>query len=101
MNIPAKITDSTGGSASSTLAAATNIDTLTGTLTGTLDNALADITFNATWSQGQADTVNKNFKEVQAELVTQRALNTVLINAVASLAAKVNTLIANDREMSG
>jgi predicted RecA/RadA family phage recombinase len=89
------LTDSTGGSASTTLAAATNIDTLGGTLTGTLDNTLADV--GATNSSDVSAAINKNTKEIQAELTTQRALNTVLINAVASIAAqlaKVKTDVA-------
>lgn len=153
------ITDSSGGAASGTIAAATNIDTLTGTLTGTLDNALADLTAATaatvtgsltgtpdgvladvadialstaggnTYTDAAVNTAvntailavnlqleelqvalneviadnaarklvaDKNFKEVQAELVTQRALNTVLVNAAASLAAKVNLLVTDD-----
>jgi hypothetical protein len=86
------LTDSTGGAASTTLAAATNIDTLGGTLTGTLDNTLANI--GATWDATAQGIANKNFKEVQAELTTQRALNTVLVDAVASLAAAVNSINA-------
>jgi hypothetical protein len=96
------LTDSSGGSASDTIAAATNTDTLSGTLTGTLANALADLpTITDTPASADAlrddivtnvvPVINLNFKEIQAELTTQRALNTVLINAVASLAAKVNT----------
>jgi hypothetical protein len=42
--------------------------TLTGTLTGTNDGALADITFNATWSSAQANEINSNFEEIQARL---------------------------------
>lgn len=40
---------------------------LTGTLTGTNNGALTDITFNATWSSGQADEINSNFEELQAK----------------------------------
>lgn len=89
------LTDSTTGVAATTLAACTNIDTIGGTLTGTLDNTLADIG-NTTSSDGSA-AVNKNFKEIQAELVTQKALNTAVVNAIASLAAqlaKVKTDVA-------
>lgn len=40
-------------------------------------------------------TADKNLKEVQAELVAQRAANTAMINALASLAAKVNTIVTD------
>ena len=147
----AALTVSTGGSVSTTLAAATNIDTLTGTLTGTLDNSLADLTaataaevtgsLTGTTDGALADiadialstsntytdaavnsavnaailsanlqikelqvalneviadnaarllVANKNLKEIQAELVTQRALNTVFINSITSLGTTVN-----------
>lgn len=146
------ITDSSGGSASGTIAAATNLDTLTGTLTGTLDNSLSDLTAATaaeltgtltgttdgvladgadialstldTYSDSAVNTAilaanlqfkelqtalnevtadnaarklvtDKNFKEIQSELATQRALNTVLINAIASLAAKINTTVTD------
>lgn len=48
-----------------TLRVPVDVADLTGTLTGTVDGALTDITFNATWSQAQADEINKNFKEFQ------------------------------------
>lgn len=49
--------------------AAATAAALTGTLTGTVNGAITDITFNATWSSEQANEVNKNFKEFQAQLV--------------------------------
>lgn len=88
------IADSSGGTASAAIAAGTNIDTIGGSLTGTLDNTLADIG-DTTMADGSA-TINKNFKEIQAELVTQRALNTVLLNAVASLAKALNGAIGKN-----
>lgn len=48
-----------------TLRVPVDVADLTGTLTGTVDGALIDITFDATWSQAQADEINKNFKEFQ------------------------------------
>lgn len=162
MNIPAKLTDSTGGTASATLAAATNTTALTdsggGTADGTVASQAAPVTLtdstglsgshndtleavttfteSVTWNgssvypsaadalairtaitalnQNASDTAQKvielvtlattaqnNLKEVTTELATQRSLNAVLINAVASLAAKVNTLVANQRELVG
>lgn len=41
---------------------------LGGSLTGTNDDALNDITFNATWSDAQATEIDANFKEVQAKI---------------------------------
>jgi hypothetical protein len=46
---------------------------LTGTLTGTPDGALTDITFNATWSAGQANEIDVNFEEIQLILNTLKA----------------------------
>lgn len=37
-------------------------------LTQVTDGTLAEITFNATWSQGQADTIDKNFAEITTAL---------------------------------
>ncbi len=51
-----------------TLRVPVNEADLTGTLTGTPDGALADITFNATWSQAQADEINVNFEEIQLKI---------------------------------
>lgn len=87
MNIsPTRLTDSTGGAASSTLAAATNLTALTvADGTGTNDGTIGAITGDA--------SVIAAVQELAAALNTQRSLNTVLINAVASLAAKVNKLI--------
>lgn len=68
-------------------AAAATAAALTGTLTGTNDNALNDITYNATWSQAQANEVDANFKEVQDEI-------NKLITDVASIRTAVNALIA-------
>lgn len=69
-----------------TAAAAATATALTGTLTGTNDNALNDITFNATWSAGQANEINANFKEIQDEIGK-------LITDVASIRTAVNALI--------
>lgn len=73
-----------------TPAAAATAAALTGTLTGTTSNVLADITFNSTWSQGQADTVNLNFKNVQDEinkLVTDVAAIRTAVNAIITATA--------------
>jgi hypothetical protein len=76
------------GTGNTAPAAETNIDTLGGTLTGTLDNTLADC--GATNGGDVSAVINKNFKEVQAELVTQKALNTVLINDAKTFATQLN-----------
>jgi predicted RecA/RadA family phage recombinase len=99
------------GTANTAPAAETNIDTLTGTLTGVLNNTLADVaaaagacagaatpsatdvdTAIATAAAGLATGANKNFKEIQAELTTQKALNTVLINDMKTMATQLNKI---------
>ncbi len=75
------LTDSTGGTAGTTLAAATNTAPLTDSTGGTAGSTLAAISDSAT-----ANAV----ASLAAQLATQRALNVVLVNAVASLAAQVN-----------
>lgn len=66
--------------------AITNLDTLTiSGLLQTPNNSLTEITFNATWSQDQADTIDKNFKELADQVVSQKAANTAMeatINAI-------------------
>jgi hypothetical protein len=84
--LPTTLTDSSGGTASDTIAAMTNTDALTHSA-GTADGTVDDV--GAVFSQ---TTLNNNFKEVSTELASQRTLNTALINAVASLTAKVNAL---------
>lgn len=58
--------------------------TLTGSLTGTPDGALADITFNSTWSSAQADEINVNFEEIQL------VLNTMAASAIGVVTKAVN-----------
>ena len=123
-NLDALTLTSMSGTANTTPAAETNIDTLTGTLTGTLDNILADVaaaagacagdatpsaanvdTAIATAAAGLATGANKNFKEMQAELTTQRALNTVLVNDAKLFAEQLvkqkalNTVLVNDAKL--
>jgi len=76
------------GTANISPAAETNIDTIGGTLTGTLDNTLADV--NGSWDATAIATINKNFKELQSELITQRALNAVLIDNCKTFATELN-----------
>lgn len=83
------LTDSSTGTATNTIAAATNTDALTDSTTGTPGNTLVD----AGGSYTQAN-LNNNFASIAAELATQRSLNTVLVNAIASLAAKDNAVLA-------
>lgn len=84
----AQLTDNTGGTASDTLAAATNTSELTDSTGGTADTTLAAIS-----GSGADAGINNNFADLAAQLEVQRALNTVLLNAVASLAAKVNATL--------
>jgi hypothetical protein len=84
----AAITDSSGGAASTTIAAATNTDALTDSTGGTANTTLAAV--GATNAGDVSGAINDNFADLAAQLVKQRALNTVLTNAVASLAAELN-----------
>jgi len=80
------VTDNSTGSATSTIAAATNTQALTDNSGGTPATTIAVI----------ADAATANaVASIAVELATQRALNTVLINAVASLAAKINTTLTD------
>lgn len=106
----ANMTDNSGGTASDTIAPAINIAALTDSTSGTTDDTVADVSTAVTGVDGtgnnaasKADvdtrlgTINDNFSEVAEELIAQQALNLVLINAVASLTAKVNTLLTANR----
>lgn len=81
------LTDNSGGSATGTIGAMTNVDTLTDSTTGTADDTLVAIS-----GSGDDANINNNFKELIDQIITQRALNTVLIDSVASLAADNNDL---------
>jgi hypothetical protein len=65
------------------VAASTQV-ALTGTLTGTLDNSLADV--GGSWDATAIATINKNFKEIQAELTAALADNNALV-------AKINAVL--------
>ena len=81
------LTDSSGGSASETLAVGVNTDALTHAV-GTADDTVADVT--GSFSQS---ILNDNFKEVTDQLATQKTLNALLLDHVASLAEKISDLI--------
>ncbi|MBS1188914.1 MAG: hypothetical protein H6R10_706 [Rhodocyclaceae bacterium] len=83
------ITDNSGGAAGDTIAAATNTDALTDSTGGAANTTLEAV--GATNGGDVSGAINNNFADLAAQLAKQRSLNTVLINAVASLAAKVNT----------
>lgn len=86
------LTNNSGGVVSNTIAAATNIATLTDSSGGAKDNIIEAV--GATNGGDVSGAINNNFAELAEELAAQRALNTVLINAVASLTSKVNALNA-------
>ena len=46
----------------------------------TADQTMAEITFNSTWSQGQADTIDKNFKEVADQIEALRVDILAILN---------------------
>ena len=59
---------------------------LTGSLTGTVDGSLADVTFNATWSDAQSTEIDKNIKELQAKI---NAILPVAVQAPLAVALEV------------
>jgi hypothetical protein len=83
------VTDSTGGSVSTTLAAATNTDSLTDSSGGAANTTIAAITNSANAGSADVGPVADGFADVAAQLAKQRSLNTVLINAIASIAAQL------------
>lgn len=88
-SIPTTLTDNSGGTASGTIAAATNTSVLTDGTTGTASTTVGDV--GSTFNQSSFNNIHASFIARWAE---QRALNSVMINTVASLAAKVNGNIA-------
>lgn len=94
MQIPARLTDNSTGTVGSTVAAMANFTSVNvAALTQTATQTMLEIPFNSTWSQAQADQVDKNFKEMADQLAAQRTLNTAIIGGIASLTSKVNKLI--------
>lgn len=102
------LTDNSGGVASQTLAAVTNLDTLTDSTGGVADDTVADVSTAVTGvdgtgsnaaSKADVDTrltaINNNFKELVDQVITQKAANTAIVNALASLADEVNKLITD------
>lgn len=102
------LTDNSGGVASQTLAAVTNLDTLTDSTGGVADDTVADVSTAVTGvdgvgsnaaSKADVDTrltaINNNFKELVDQVITQKAANTAIVNALASIADEVNKLIAD------
>lgn len=85
---PIPLVDSlNGGSPAKTFPALTNTDALDiSALTQTPDDTPIEVPFNSTWSQAQADEIDKNFKEYGDQLATQRTFNTAVQNALATLA---------------
>lgn len=104
MFIPGKLTDSSGGAASATIAAGTNLDTLTDSTGGTPGTTFAAITApgaNATTSLSADMAAVKNaLASTAAELALQKALNTVLLNGLASAVAKINSLVDTVKGLS-
>ena len=96
------LTDNTGGAAVETLAAMVNTDAITDSSGGTADDtleAMADLaTVNGnTYTDAAVNAVlakiRNNFADLAAQLAKQRSLNALVIADIASLAAKINTLI--------
>ena len=88
------VTDSSGGTASRTIAAATNTNAITDSTGGTPStSSMANLADGSTYATDHS-TIENNFATIAAELAAQRTLNTVLINAVASLADAINDMSA-------
>lgn len=96
------LTDNTGGAAVETLAAMVNTDAITDSSGGTADDtleAMADLATSGgnTYTDAAVNAVlakiRNNFADLAAQLAKQRSLNALVIADIASLAAKINTLI--------
>lgn len=88
------LTNSTGGSGTDTLAAATNTSALTDSSGGSANTTIAAITQAANAGSADVGPVADGFADIAAQLAIQRTLNTVLINSITSLGDKVNELVA-------
>jgi len=87
------LTDNTGGAAVETLAAMVNTDAITDSSGGTANGTIAAITGAANTGSADVGPVADGFADVAAQLAKQRSLNALVIADIASLAAKINTLI--------
>jgi len=100
----ADITDNSGGTdpGDDTIAAVTNLDSLTDSTGGSADDTLDAVTQQAggagvELTDGDPAKINNNFKELADQIATQKTANTAILAAIAQLAAKHNTL-KNDIE---
>ena len=87
------LTDNTGGAAVETLAAMVNTDAITDSSGGTANGTIAAITDATNTGSADVGPVADGFADVAAQLAKQRSLNALVIADIASLAAKINTLI--------
>lgn len=90
------LTDNSGGTASNTLAAGTNIDAITDSSGGTANTTLEAV--GDTSAGDESGAINNNFADLAAQFEKQRTLNGVLLDHVASLSAKVNELLEAQRK---
>lgn len=89
------LTVSTGGTAGTTLAAATNTGAITDSTGGTAGSTFPAIVAGAVYAQADMVAVQTALASAAAELALQRTLNTVLINTVDSLGVQVNNALAD------
>ena len=90
-----RVTDSSGGTASSTgaIAALTNTNALTDNTGGTASSsAIANLADGSTYANDHAALEN-NLATIAAELATQRTFNATLMNNIATLADRLNATI--------
>lgn len=89
---PSSLTDNGGGSPGTTLAAITVPTALTNSTGGTADNTVAAV--GATNGSDVSGTINNNFADLLAKVNANISAIGVLSNTVSSLAAQLNTATA-------
>lgn len=90
-----RVTDSSGGTASSTgvIAALTNTHALTDSTGGTAStSAIANLADGSTYATDHG-AIENNFATIAAELALQRTFNATLMNNIATLSDRLNGVI--------
>jgi hypothetical protein len=79
------LTDSSGGAASTTIPAVTNLATLTDSTGGTTTTTFAAIAATANYLQGDLTAIKDALAGVAAELAKQKAANVIFMTAISQL----------------
>lgn len=90
---PTALTDNSGGSATNTISVVTAPAALTNSIGGTPATTLAAVTNIANAGSADVGPVANGMNQLAVNAIADRAAIVSLTNAVASLTAKVNTLI--------